>query len=128
MNARPLFAICEPLRVLSAREQAFAVAYARGRDPAGAAREAGYAPHRAGDTATRLLARPTVRTAVLAVSALTASIPDPEFERRRQWWTRIMRGQVPPFGPKDQLYASELLAQSELQAGRITLAGAGLQC
>ncbi len=128
MSARPLFAICEPLRVLSVREQAFAVAYARSRDLAAAAREAGYAPHSAGDTATRLLTRPTVRTAVLAVSGLTASIPDLEFERRRQWWTRIMRGQLPPFGPKDQLHASELLAQCDMHADRIPPAGAGLQC
>lgn len=111
-----IFAVCQELRGLAPRVQAFAVAYARTGDPEGAALAAGYKPLSARSMSTLLLRRPEVRTAALAISALTASISTDELKRRRRWWTAIMRGQVPLFSCKDRIHASELLHDTLVEA------------
>jgi len=111
-----IFGVCEELRGLAPRAQAFAVAYARTGDAEGAALAAGYKPLSARSMSTLLLRRPEVRTAALAVSALTASISAEELKRRQRWWTAIMRGLVPPFSCKDRIHASELLHDTLVEA------------
>ena len=94
-------------RALSPRQQAFVEHYAACGNATEAARLAGYRkPHPQG--AENLL-KPTVQTALAALTEKLSSERIADATERQEFWTEMMRNTA--IEPKDRLKASELLAK-----------------
>jgi phage terminase small subunit len=97
---------------LTARQRAFAEAYARSGVAERAALEAGYEKKTARQQGSRLLTNRNVKNYLEALAAATKRDTIATLAELRELWTNIARGDADGANWKDRLKASELLGKS----------------
>lgn len=99
-------------RGMPPRVAAFVREYAKSGNATKAAIAAGYSTRTSYAQGCRLLKNAEVREALASLAAKVESVAIADATERRQFWSRVMRGEVDGFDSKDRLKASELLGKT----------------